>query len=82
MGMDGKTLIHPAQIAVANRVWTPDEAALVDARRIVAAFEVPGAEEAGVLQVDGRMVERLHLNMARRTLALAARLDGGGESCR
>jgi len=76
MGMDGKSLIHPSQIAPANRIFSPSKEELDWARRIKAAFDAPGNEEAGVLSVDGRMVERLHLKMARRTLALAGALEG------
>ena len=75
MGMDGKTLIHPSQIEIANRAWSPDAAAIDAARAVVAAFDAPAAAGHGVLRVDGRMVERLHLGMARRTLALAERLE-------
>ncbi|PID60730.1 MAG: CoA ester lyase [Gammaproteobacteria bacterium] len=77
MGMDGKTLIHPSQIAAANATWTPDAAAVESARAIVAAFAAPENREAGVLQIDGRMVERLHLVEAQALLghaeAIAAR---------
>jgi len=73
MGMDGRTLIHPSQIEVANRAFTPDADAVADARAIVAAFEAPEAAGRGAIRLDGRMVERLHLDMARRTLALAER---------
>ena len=75
MGMDGKGLIHPAQIEAANRAWTPDARAVADARAVVAAFDAPEAAGRGALRVEGRMVERMHLELARRTLALAARLD-------
>ena len=77
LGMDGKTVIHPSQIDGANRAWTPAPAAVAEARAIVAAFAAPEAAGLGVLSLDGRMVERLHLDMARRTLALARRADPG-----
>jgi len=73
MGFDGKTLIHPSQIEAANRIFAPDEAALADARAIVAAFAAPEAQGKGALQINGRMVERLHLAEAERLLALAAK---------
>jgi len=76
MGMEGKTLIHPSQIDAANRLWSPDARAIEAAQAIVAAFDDDEAAGQGVIRVDGRMVERLHLEVARRTLALAARLDG------
>ena len=74
LGMDGKTLIHPRQVAPCNDAFSPSEAEIANARAIVAAFEAPEAEGKGVLRVNGRMVERLHADMARRTLALAEAL--------
>lgn len=71
MGMDGKTLIHPAQIDVANAVFAPSAEAVADAERIVAAFALPENRSKGVISMDGRMVELLHVDMARRTLDLA-----------
>ncbi|MBN8552133.1 MAG: CoA ester lyase [Caulobacterales bacterium] len=70
-GFHGKTLIHPAQIAMANTTFGPSKAEIAWAQAIVQAYAVPGAEEAGVLSVDGRMVERLHLDQARRILGRA-----------
>lgn len=72
MGMSGKSLIHPAQIAAANAAFSPSREEIARAERIVAAFDDPANAGKGVTGVDGRMVERLHLEMARRTLALAA----------
>lgn len=72
-GFDGKTLIHPNQIAACNAAFTPDAAAVAAARRIVEAFALPENAGRGALRVDGQMVERLHLAQAQRTLALAAR---------
>lgn len=69
MGFDGKTLIHPSQTAPANRAFTPTEAAITQARQIVAAFDLPENEGAGVINLAGRMVERLHLMQAQRLLA-------------
>ncbi len=71
-GFDGKSLIHPRQIDVCNAVFTPDAAAIDAARRIVEAFDAPENRAAGAIRLDGRMVERLHLVQARRTLAMAA----------
>ena len=71
LGFDGKTLIHPAQIAAANRAFAPDEVQIADARAIVAAFAEAEAAGRGAIRVDGRMVERLHLAEAERVLALA-----------
>ena len=68
MGFDGKTLIHPAQIAAANEVFGPSEAELDLARRTIAAFAEAEAAGRGVAVVDGRLVENLHVENARRLL--------------
>jgi len=70
-GFDGKTLIHPSQIAVTNRVFAPSEEELTLARRYVEAFEEAEAAGQGVAVVDGRIVENLHIVTARETLAKA-----------
>ena len=84
MGFDGKTLIHPAQIETTNRVFAPSAEEVERARRIVAAFARPENAGRGAIALDGRMVERLHLQIARRTLALheaiAARRGSDGEA--
>jgi citrate lyase subunit beta/citryl-CoA lyase len=68
-GFDGKTLIHPSQIAVSNRIFAPSAAEIEEARRILAAFAAhPGKS---VLTLDGRMLEQLHAEEAQRILALA-----------
>jgi len=69
MGFDGKTLIHPAQVEPANRVFSPSEAEIAEARAVVEAFALPRNEGRGVIQIDGRMVERLHLDQALKLLA-------------
>jgi citrate lyase subunit beta/citryl-CoA lyase len=69
MGMNGKTLIHPSQVAIANDVFLPSAEDIAMARAIVAAFADPHNAQAGVLQINGRMVERLHLGMAEKLLA-------------
>jgi len=74
MGFDGKSLIHPAQIAITNRVFAPDAAALAEARVIIAAFDAPENRTKGAIRIDGRMVERLHLGAARTLVAQADRL--------
>jgi len=71
MGFDGKTLIHPNQIAACNAAFSPSEEEVAQAREIIAAFELPENRNKGVVQLDGRMVERLHADMARRTVAIA-----------
>lgn len=78
MGYDGKTLVHPAQIATANAVFAPAEAELEDARATIAAFEAATAKGEGVAVLNGKIVENLHVETARATLAKAeaiARLD-------
>ena len=71
MGFDGKTLIHPNQIAPCNVAFSPSEVEIAQARKIIAAFELPENQAKGVVQLDGRMVERMHADMARRTVAIA-----------
>jgi len=70
-GCDGRTLIHPGQIAACNAAFSPDEAAVRRAQAIVAAFAAPDNAGKGALRVDGAMAERLHLDEARRTIAMA-----------
>lgn len=72
MGFDGKTLIHPSQVAPANEVWSPTADEIEHANRVILAFEEAEAEGRGVITVDGRMIENLHVDTARRTLAVAA----------
>jgi citrate lyase beta subunit len=71
MGFDGKTLVHPNQIAPANRAFSPNEAAIEDARGLIAAHEAATAEGRGVTTFKGKMVEVLHVAAARRLLAFA-----------
>jgi citrate lyase subunit beta/citryl-CoA lyase len=71
MGFDGKTLIHTAQIEIANEVWAPSEDEIAHARKVVAAFAEAEAAGQGVVVVDGRMVENLHRDIAQRVLATA-----------
>jgi citrate lyase subunit beta/citryl-CoA lyase len=71
LGFDGKTLIHPRQIEPCNEAFSPTPEEVETARKMIAAFEEPGNENKGVIQIDGRMVERLHAEMARRTVAIA-----------
>jgi citrate lyase subunit beta / citryl-CoA lyase len=71
LGFDGKTLIHPRQIEPCNEAFSPTAEEVDAARKIIAAFDLPENENKGVLQIDGRMVERLHAEMARRTVAIA-----------
>jgi len=71
LGFDGKTLIHPAQIAIANECFAPSPAEIELAQRYIAAFEEVEASGQGVAVVDGKIVENLHVEMARKTLAQA-----------
>ena len=71
MGFDGKTLIHPSQIDPANDIWAPTSEAIEDARELIATFESAIAEGKGVVTHNGRMIENLHVDNARRILAVA-----------
>ena len=71
LGFDGKTLIHPKTLGVANRAFTPSPAEVEHARRVVAAFEAAAAAGSAVVVLDGRLVEELHVRMAKRLLALS-----------
>ncbi|MDQ6698319.1 MAG: CoA ester lyase [Actinomycetota bacterium] len=71
LGFDGKTLIHPSQLEPCNRVFAPSEADVEQARKIIAAFEEAQAAGKGVVTVDGRMIENLHVANAQRALAIA-----------
>jgi citrate lyase subunit beta/citryl-CoA lyase len=71
LGFDGKTLIHPGQIEACNVIFTPPEEEIAQARKIIAAFEQPENAARGAIRLDGQMVERLHADMARRTIAIA-----------
>jgi citrate lyase subunit beta/citryl-CoA lyase len=71
MGFDGKTLIHPSQIAPANELFGPSRREVDDARKIVSAYEQAQAAGTSVITVDGRMIENLHVRDAQRILSLA-----------
>jgi citrate lyase subunit beta/citryl-CoA lyase len=71
LGMDGKSLIHPSHLEAANAAFTPADAAVAWARTVVAAFAAPENAGQGVLKVDGKMVERLHLAEAERLIAIS-----------
>jgi citrate lyase subunit beta/citryl-CoA lyase len=75
MGFDGKTLIHPDQIAPCNAVFSPGAEETAQARKIIAAFDRPENAGKGVVQLDGRMVERMHADIARRTEAIAEAIE-------
>lgn len=81
MGMDGVSLIHPAQVETANELYSPDQDTIEHAQRIVRAFDQPENKTKGVIALDGTMVERLHLQQAQALLQrqriISARLDKG-----
>lgn len=72
MGFDGKTLIHPSQVDPANDIWAPSAEAVADAEALIATFEEGLAAGKGVVTHNGRMIENLHVDNARRVLAVAA----------
>jgi len=71
MGFDGKTLIHPKTVAACNTAFGPSAADIDWSRKVIAAFEAASANREGVIVVDGKLVEHLHVESARRTVALA-----------
>ncbi|MBA4206139.1 HpcH/HpaI aldolase/citrate lyase family protein [Pannonibacter phragmitetus] len=71
MGMDGKTLIHPKQIDACHAAFSPSEAEIAWAQKINDAFALPENASKGAIQIDGKMVERLHADMGLRVLAIA-----------
>lgn len=80
MGFDGKTLIHPSQVGPCNRIFSPDPETVAFARKTIEAFGLPENKGKGVLKVDGRMIEILHAEIAKRTVAIAdaiAELEAG-----
>jgi citrate lyase subunit beta/citryl-CoA lyase len=78
MGFDGKTLIHPNQIEPCNAAFCPTSEEVAQASKTIAAFDLPENRGKGVVALDGRMVERLHADMARRTLAIAEAIAARG----
>jgi len=75
LGFDGKTLIHPSQVDPCNKVFSPAPAEVEQARKMIEAFDLPENKGKGVVSIDGRMVERLHADMARRTVAIAEAIE-------
>jgi citrate lyase subunit beta/citryl-CoA lyase len=75
LGFDGKTLIHPSQLDVCNKACSPAPEEVAEARKVIAAFDLPENKAKGVVSIDGRMVERLHADMARRTVAIAEAIE-------
>jgi citrate lyase subunit beta/citryl-CoA lyase len=75
LGFDGKSLIHPAQVDPANRIFAPSTEALEKAQKIVEAFALLGNLNKGVIKIEGQMTERLHLEQAMALLAQQAAID-------
>lgn len=71
LGFDGRTLVHPSQVLTCNRIYAPSLSEVTEAREIMQAWDQPENHGKAVIQVRGRMVELLHLEVARRTMALA-----------
>lgn len=71
LGFDGKTLIHPNQVVPCNAAFSPSADEVATARKMIAAFDLPENKGKGVVSIEGRMVERLHADMGRRTVAIA-----------
>ena len=78
LGFDGKSLIHPSQLDVANRVFSPDPLEVAHARAVIEAFTLPDNQGKGVIKVDGKMTERLHLEQARRLVAVSDAIAARG----
>ena len=82
LGMDGKTVIHPSQVAIANEAFAPEPEELFWARRVVEAFALPENSSVEVMRLAGRMVERLHERSARRVIDLAEAIAATDEEIR
>jgi len=74
-GFDGKTVIHPTQVDATNRIFAPSPEDVIAARQVIAAFDLPENRGKGAIKLDGRMVELLHADIARRTVALADAIE-------
>lgn len=70
LGFDGKTLIHPAQLEAANRIFSPGSADVAHSKAVIEAFSLPENQGLGVIKVNGKMVELLHLEQAKRLVAI------------
>ncbi len=79
LGFEGKTLIHPSQVEAANRIFAPSADEIEKSRRIIEAFDQAMAQGKGVVQLDGKMIENLHVDNARRVLAFAEILAGSAQ---
>jgi citrate lyase subunit beta/citryl-CoA lyase len=81
LGMDGKTLIHPSQVGPCNEIFSPTQEEVYWSRKVIDAFGQPENAKKGVIVVEGRMVERLHLGMAERTVAIAEQIREMEAAC-
>ena len=80
LGYDGKSVIHPAQLAVTNRVFSPDSAAIEQAKAVIEAFALPENQGKGVIKVNGQMTELLHLEQAQRLVAIDRAIKAMGDA--
>lgn len=78
LGFDGKTLIHPRQIDAANAAFSPSDHEVEYARAVIALFEQPGNADKGAVSYKGQMVERLHADIARETVAISEAIAARG----
>ena len=76
MGFDGKTIIHPGQIKAANEIFAPSKEDILEAEKIIKAFKAASREGKGVVLVDGKLVEALHIENANRILTLSEKING------
>jgi citrate lyase subunit beta/citryl-CoA lyase len=76
-GFDGKTLIHPNQVDIANRVFAPTDQEVAFARAVITAFAQPENADKGAIRVEGKMAERLHLAQAEKAVAVAEAIAAG-----
>ncbi len=79
LGFDGKTVIHPRQLDACNAAFTPTDSEVAHASRVIEAFEAASAEGKGVVTVDGKLIENLHVEQARRTLAVVEAVAAQGD---
>jgi citrate lyase subunit beta/citryl-CoA lyase len=68
--------VHPSQVEPCNEIFSPTPDEVAEARKIIAAFDLPENRAKGVVMLDGRMVERMHADIARRTVAIAETVNG------
>ncbi|VAV98844.1 Citrate lyase beta chain, partial [hydrothermal vent metagenome] len=78
-GFDGKSLIHPSQIEIANAAFAPSKEKVAEAKAIIAAFADPANIGKGAITIDGRMTELLHLKQAKQTVAMAKAIAAAGQ---